>query len=134
GCCYCLQLMPTVLRLRLLSCAFSRHAKYRYESTRWSWSAQALGGDARAVGEGGPKGLISLALSCNAGLAGDIRQKRPTLPSATAADPRGSVRSRRRLTLTYVGGIERGKRNPSLMIMARIADALKVPLVKLLNE
>jgi transcriptional regulator with XRE-family HTH domain len=38
------------------------------------------------------------------------------------------------IDLTYVGGIERGKRNPSLMVMARIADALSVPLFKLLNE
>ncbi len=38
------------------------------------------------------------------------------------------------IDLTYVGGIERGKRNPSLMVMARIADALSVPLPKLLNE
>ena len=38
------------------------------------------------------------------------------------------------IDLTYVGGIERGKRNPSLLVMGRIADALSVPLVKLLNE
>jgi transcriptional regulator with XRE-family HTH domain len=38
------------------------------------------------------------------------------------------------IDLTYVGGIERGRRNPSLMVMARIADALSVPLPKLLNE
>jgi len=35
---------------------------------------------------------------------------------------------------TYVGGIERGERNPSLMVMARIADTLSMPLVKLLSE
>jgi transcriptional regulator with XRE-family HTH domain len=38
------------------------------------------------------------------------------------------------IDLTYVGGIERGKRNPSLLVMARIADALAVPLARLLNE
>ena len=38
------------------------------------------------------------------------------------------------IDLTYVGGIERGKRNPSLIVMARIADALSVPLQKLLSE
>jgi transcriptional regulator with XRE-family HTH domain len=32
------------------------------------------------------------------------------------------------IDLTYMGGIERGKRNPSLLVMARIADALSVPL------
>ncbi|WP_370146587.1 helix-turn-helix domain-containing protein [Bradyrhizobium ottawaense] len=38
------------------------------------------------------------------------------------------------IDLTYVGGIERGQRNPSLMVMARIADALSVPLTRLLAE
>lgn len=55
------------------------------------------------------------------------------------------VRQQRRLTqeelafeaeidLTYVGGIERGKRNPSLIVMARIADALSISLSKLLSD
>lgn len=55
------------------------------------------------------------------------------------------VRQQRRMTqeklafeaeidLTYVGGIERGKRNPSLLVMARIAEALAVPLTRLLSE
>jgi transcriptional regulator with XRE-family HTH domain len=55
------------------------------------------------------------------------------------------VRQQRRLTqeqlafeaeidLTYVGGIERGKRNPSLLVMARIAEALSTPLPKLLQD
>jgi transcriptional regulator with XRE-family HTH domain len=55
------------------------------------------------------------------------------------------VRQQKRLTqedlaseadidLTYVGGIERGKRNPSLMVMGRIAEALSTPLVKLLES
>jgi transcriptional regulator with XRE-family HTH domain len=30
------------------------------------------------------------------------------------------------IDLTYLGGIERGRRNPSLLVMARIADALGV--------
>jgi transcriptional regulator with XRE-family HTH domain len=38
------------------------------------------------------------------------------------------------IDLTYMGGIERGRRNPSLMVMARIAEALSVPLTKLLSE
>jgi transcriptional regulator with XRE-family HTH domain len=38
------------------------------------------------------------------------------------------------IDLTYVGGIERGKRNPSLLVMARIADALGVQLPKLLGD
>jgi transcriptional regulator with XRE-family HTH domain len=31
-----------------------------------------------------------------------------------------------KIDLTYVGGIERGRRNPSLLVMARIAAALGV--------
>ena len=38
------------------------------------------------------------------------------------------------LDLTYVGGIERGARNPSLLVMARLADALSISLSKLLSE
>lgn len=38
------------------------------------------------------------------------------------------------IDLTYVGGIERGRRNPSLMVLARIAKALGVPLPKLLES
>jgi transcriptional regulator with XRE-family HTH domain len=38
------------------------------------------------------------------------------------------------IDLTYVGGIERGKRNPNLLVMARIADALSVPLPQLLSD
>ena len=39
-----------------------------------------------------------------------------------------------KIDLTYVGGIERGKRNPSLLVMSRIADALGVALPKLLGD
>jgi transcriptional regulator with XRE-family HTH domain len=39
-----------------------------------------------------------------------------------------------KIDLTYVGGIERGKRNPSLLVMARIAEALSVPLSRLISE
>jgi transcriptional regulator with XRE-family HTH domain len=38
------------------------------------------------------------------------------------------------IDLTYMGGIERGKRNPSLLVIGRIAEALSVPLTKLLVE
>lgn len=37
------------------------------------------------------------------------------------------------IDLTYVGGIERGRRNPSVMVIARIADALSVRLAELLK-
>lgn len=39
-----------------------------------------------------------------------------------------------KIDLTYVGGIERGKRNPSLLVLGRIADALSTPLAKLIAE
>ncbi len=39
-----------------------------------------------------------------------------------------------RIDLTYLGGIERGKRNPSLLVIGRIAKALSVSLIKLLAD
>jgi transcriptional regulator with XRE-family HTH domain len=55
------------------------------------------------------------------------------------------VRQQRRMTqerlafeaeidLTYVGGIERGRRNPSLLVLCRIAQALSVHPTKLLAD
>ncbi len=38
-----------------------------------------------------------------------------------------------RIDLTYVGGIERGRRNPSLLVMVRIAQALNVHPANLLD-
>lgn len=38
------------------------------------------------------------------------------------------------IDLTYVGGIERGRRNPSLLVMVRIADALSVEPARLLER
>jgi Helix-turn-helix len=51
---------------------------------------------------------------------------------SSGADPAVGIRSG--IDLTYMGGIERGKRNPSLLVMARIAEALGVQLPKLLGE
>ena len=39
-----------------------------------------------------------------------------------------------KIDLTYLGGIERGRRNPSLLVMARIADALSVRLYELIRS
>jgi transcriptional regulator with XRE-family HTH domain len=36
--------------------------------------------------------------------------------------------------LTYLGGIERGRRNPSLLVLARIAKALSVSPAELLRQ
>lgn len=55
-----------------------------------------------------------------------IRRQKELTQEALAFDAK--------IDLTYVGGIERGKRNPSLLVMARIARALSVPLTKLLSE
>lgn len=38
-----------------------------------------------------------------------------------------------RIDLTYVGGIERGRRNPSLLVMSRVAEALGVEPAALLE-
>jgi transcriptional regulator with XRE-family HTH domain len=38
------------------------------------------------------------------------------------------------IDLTYLGGIERGKRNPSLLVIGRIANALSVSVSKLLID
>lgn len=38
------------------------------------------------------------------------------------------------LDLTYVGGIERGRRNPSLLVLVSIADALKADLSALIRR
>ena len=37
------------------------------------------------------------------------------------------------LDLTYIGGIERGRRNPSLLVMVRIATALDASLADLIK-
>ena len=73
------------------------------------------------------------APSCDAGLAHDIRRnvrrlrRQQKMTQEELAFGAG-------IDLTYMGGIERGKRNPSLQVMARIAKALSVPLPKLLSE
>lgn len=38
------------------------------------------------------------------------------------------------LDLTYIGGIERGRRNPSLLVMVRIAEALDASLSDLIRD
>lgn len=37
------------------------------------------------------------------------------------------------IDLTYMGGIERGKRNPSLLVLVRVATVLRVPPAALLS-
>lgn len=38
------------------------------------------------------------------------------------------------IDLTYVGGIERGRRNPSVLVLARIAEALSAEPATLLQR
>jgi transcriptional regulator with XRE-family HTH domain len=38
------------------------------------------------------------------------------------------------IDLTYMGAIERGKRNPSLLVLVRIADALSIEPADLLKR
>lgn len=38
------------------------------------------------------------------------------------------------IDLTYLGGIERGRRNPSLLVIVRLAGALGLRPAELLNE
>ena len=44
------------------------------------------------------------------------------------------VAFRSRIDLTYLGGIERGTRNPSLLVMTRVARALSADPVELLKR
>ena len=38
------------------------------------------------------------------------------------------------LDRTYLGGIERGERNPTVLNIKKIADALDIPIEKILSE
>lgn len=38
------------------------------------------------------------------------------------------------IDLTYMGGIERGRRNPSLLVMVRLANALGAEVTELLAD
>lgn len=46
----------------------------------------------------------------------------------------GDVSKRLGVHRSYISGIERGVRNPSLKVIQRIAKALEVPIEKLLKE
>lgn len=73
--------------------------------------------------------------SSNAGLARQCWQERPAYSSAQRHRmTQEQLAFEADLDLTYIGEIERGRRNPSLLAMARIAAALSVSLVKLVSE
>ncbi|WP_081423918.1 helix-turn-helix domain-containing protein [Celeribacter ethanolicus] len=46
---------------------------------------------------------------------------------------RSGARERRAVDRTYIGGIERGERNPGLKTILRIAEALGVPVAELFS-
>ena len=73
------------------------------------------------------------ARSCNLGLACNLAKnvRRLRLQKGTTQEELAFAAE---IDLTYMGGIERGKRNPSLLVMGRIPEALSVPLTKLISE
>jgi transcriptional regulator with XRE-family HTH domain len=85
-----------------------------------------------------PKASRVAVAPVDATLSGDAAHKEKYTRSGD--NQRGSKSVNRELAfeakidLTYIGGIERGRRNPSLMVMARIASALSVPLAKFLTD
>jgi len=48
--------------------------------------------------------------------------------------PQEEVAHRARITVSYYGQVERGRRNVSVSVLGRIADALEVPLVRLFDQ
>jgi DNA-binding XRE family transcriptional regulator len=72
-----------------------------------------------------PRRMPDVVLFCNAGRAilrrnvRRFRQQRELTQEQLAFEAE--------IDLTYVGGIERGKRNPSLMVMARRCSARLIP-------
>lgn len=55
-----------------------------------------------------------------------LRQERGLTQEQTAFDAG--------IDLTYLGGIERGRRNPSLLVMVRVAEALGCDPLDLLSR
>lgn len=58
----------------------------------------------------------------------NVRRKREA-----AALSQEDLAEKANLDRTYISGIERGIRNPTLLSAARVAAALKIPLAELLN-
>ncbi|MGI8480756.1 MAG: helix-turn-helix domain-containing protein [Chthoniobacterales bacterium] len=58
----------------------------------------------------------------------NVRQRREAIGLSQEA-----LAEKADLDRTYVSGIERGVRNPTILSAARVAAALKVPLAELLN-
>ena len=62
------------------------------------------------------------------GFGRTVRQLRRALGLSQEA-----LADRAEIHRTYIGGIERGERNPTLTTIARLADALRVPPARLLG-
>lgn len=72
---------------------------------------------------------FSLAMDWRAIVGGNIlklRKRRGLSQEELAGDAE--------IDVTYLRGIERGRRNPSLMVMVRLADCLGVHPTKLLQD
>jgi transcriptional regulator with XRE-family HTH domain len=63
-----------------------------------------------------------------------IRDSAASVASANTGLTQHQLAFEAEIDLTYMRNIECGRRNPSLLVMARITEALSVPLPKLLSE
>lgn len=45
-----------------------------------------------------------------------------------------SLADETQLDRTYISGLERGKRNPSFLILKKIANSLDIPIEKIFNQ
>jgi hypothetical protein len=88
----------------------------------------------------GGAGCFAAALSTGSGesalrngLLPHVPDRRPILMPRRAIDSNLFRRHDHESSEDLSGGIERGRRNPSRLVMARIAEALRVPLPKLLT-
>ena len=68
------------------------------------------------------------------GRAGEIERAQSVSQGAEFALRNFGYFDEAKIDPTYMGGIECGRRNPSLLVTGRIAKALSVPLAKLLND
>jgi DNA-binding XRE family transcriptional regulator len=68
-------------------------------------------------------------IDLKAGLAFTIKRERAALGIS-----QGELAKRSGLHRTYISDLERGARNPSIESLARIAEALRLPLAKLFED
>lgn len=76
-----------------------------------------------------PGAFLSDVVNWRAVVGNNVRQARHR-----AGLTQEQVALEAKIDLTYMGGIERGKRNPSVVVLAQIADALGVEPAALLKR